>query len=99
MQRRDVFRSAEMPFPLDDVEANTKQDLEGPRRALFEAWAEDALRTMEEGNNTTEVAQNTPGPKKTVLELVQKRLELNLPVIQHLPAVSSISTCSISQRR
>lgn len=94
IQRRDVFKSAETPFSLDDdVEANLRQENEGPRRALFEAWAEEALRQMEKTSSSSiegakqSIAPST-GPKRTVLELLQERLEYNIPVMQHLPAVS-----------
>lgn len=94
IQRRDVFKSAETPFSMDDdVEANLRQENGGPRRALFEAWAEEALKQMEnKSSGSIEGAKhsNPPSaePRRTVLDLLQERLEYNIPVMQHLPAVS-----------
>lgn len=76
---------------MDDVNAHLEQEENGPRRALFQAWAEEALKELETTTKAIEAAQGTSGSKKTVLELLQKRLEYNVPVLNHLPTVSSAS--------
>lgn len=76
----------------DQVEQNINEEQNGPRRALFEAWLDNALKELEE--KSISAGQETKGQsgerKKTVLELLQKRLEQNIPVLHHLPSASDL---------
>lgn len=94
INERNIFKSAEMPFPMngnEQVEEYTNEEQFGPRKALFEAWLEDALKLLEDQESEGNNAKVASGRKATVLELVQKRLEHNLPVLHHLPAVRIFS--------
>lgn len=90
LNRRNIFKSAEMPFPMNgmgEVEQAANEEQTGPRRALFEAWLENALKELQQSTVNTQETKGPPAERKqAVLELLQKRLELNVPVLHHLPS-------------
>lgn len=76
-------------YGSEEVENNVFQEENGARKALFEAWLENALKELESENAGQSASAERRG---TVLELLQKRLEYNIPVLCHLPSVRSFSS-------